>query len=226
MSRRERLVDCSESELSDSSSEFEEVQETESDEEGDDSNEDSEEEEEEEANELTRHEVTISIPRTRSSGRLPPRRCKKRGRVVEEVEERQRRNTRRPNRLADWMVPLAQDSELGAHQSYERTNDVTIVHISHLGAEQLAEARAAQAERKRSLSKNKKPKIKCPVCRIPVFKPFKVFGVDENVKATCNVCGEENAISKVETTLSCGHSLCNICFNRTVKQAQEARMEH
>lgn len=131
---------------------------------------------------------------------------------------RQRRKTRRPERLADWMVPLAQEADWSHQpQSYVRGDEVVVVHISHLGAEQVEEARAARAELKRQCGaggKRKAQKKKCPTCRLSVEPPFKIFSVPEAVTVHCPVCGEEKKVATDEVTLSCGHSLCKGCFDR------------
>jgi len=150
--------------------------------------------------------------------------------------KQRKRTRRRPERLADWMVPLAQEADWTHQpQSYER-HDVTVLHISHLSAEQAEEARAARAEHRRRYgngtdtggaghrsggaaggrSGGRMQKIKCPTCRTKVNAPFRVFAAPSEACVQCPVCNSTRNISKDKVTLSCGHSCCEVCYDRLV----------
>jgi len=140
---------------------------------------------------------------------------------------RKRRKVRRPERLADWMVPLAQEANFSHQpQSYEGRDDVMVLHISHLTAEQAEEARAVRAEHRRREAgggvggsrrqRSRVPKKKCPTCRRPVEPPFRVFSAPSTVSVMCAVCNEEKSIATDCVTLSCGHSCCQRCYGAMV----------
>ena len=157
-----------------------------------------------------------TLAHTQSRGRSNKRRRRQVAHAL--GSSRQRRKTRRPERLADWMMPLAQEADWSHQpQSYERGDEVVVVHISHIGAEQAEEARALRMEHKRRYSasgKHKAQKRKCPTCRFSVGPPFKVFSVPQSVTAQCPVCSEEKIVAANEVTLTCGHALCKACFDR------------
>lgn len=126
-----------------------------------------------------------------------------------------RRKRRCPERLADWMMPLAEQGNWRQPQSYERHDEVIMVHISHISAEQAEEARAASsASRRQSRSGNGRggEKRRCPTCRVLVKAPIKIFAAESGALATCPVCGESKRLASDDITLSCGHACCNACF--------------